>query len=169
MGEGASLPTVWRHAIADADLTPTQKLVGLMIGTHFNGSGEAFPSVPVLAAECRLDRSTVKRARAILVKRGFLVMDEGGGRHRTNRYMAAIPAHQRARLAEKGVHQRQETGAPPARNRRTGAPRGLQEVHIEGAPRDGRKRQEPDRYHVADEDCRCQTCLDGHRAVPDAS
>jgi DNA-binding transcriptional regulator YhcF (GntR family) len=135
MGEGASLPTVWRHAIADpeAGLTPTQKLVALVISAHMNGIGEAWPSVSVLAEECGLDSRTVKRARAALVTGGLLVVDLGGGRSKTNRYTAAIPGHQRHRLAEKGVHQRPETVSPASRNGVTRAPRSSKEVHTEGA------------------------------------
>jgi DNA-binding transcriptional MocR family regulator len=135
MGEGASLPTVWRHAIADpeAGLTPTQKLVAFVIGAHMNGTGEAWPSVGTIAAECDLHAATVQRARSVLVARGLLVVDQGGGRSKTNRYRAAIPPHQRDRLAEKGSHQRTETPAPASRNPRRGATRSLQEVTKEGA------------------------------------
>lgn len=135
MGEGASLSTVWRHAIADpeAGLTPTQKLVALVISAHMNGTGEAWPSVGTIAAECDLHAATVQRARSVLVARGLLVVDQGGGRSKTNRYRAAIPPHQRDRLAEKGSHQRRETPAPASRNPRTGATRSFQEVTKEGA------------------------------------
>lgn len=160
MGEGASLSTVWRHAIADpeAGLTPTQKLVALMISAHMNGTGEARPSVETLADETGLTRSTVQRARAALVKRDLLVFDQGGGRSRTNRYMAAIPPHQRGRLEEKGHHQRTETAAREYRNSRTGAARSTQEVHIEGAS-PGFSEEELNTEHVPDNPwCQCPDC-----------
>jgi DNA-binding transcriptional MocR family regulator len=159
MGEGASLSTVWRHAIADADLTPTQKLVALMISAHMNGTGEAWPSVETLVDETGLTRSTVQRARAALATSGLLVFDQGGGRSRTNRYMAAIPPHQRGRLEEKGHHQRTERAAGEYRNSRTGAARSTQEVTKEGASPGFSDEQEADtEHHEGNPWCLCPDC-----------
>lgn len=160
MGEGASLSTVWRHAIADpeARLTPTQKLVAFVIGAHMNGTGEAWPSVGTIAAECDLHAATVQRARSVLVARGLLVVNQGGGRSKTNRYRTAIPPHQRDRLAEKGSHQRTETPAPASRNPRRGAARSYKEVHIEGAS-PGFSEEGLNTEHVPDNAwCRCPDC-----------
>lgn len=167
MGEGASLPTVWRHAIADpeAGLTPTQKLVALMISAHMNGTGVAWPSVPTLAEECGLHPRTVRRAKEALSDCGLLIVDLGGGRSKPNRYRAAIPGHLRQCLAEKGVHQRPETGAPASLNGGTRAPRSSKEVDIEGASPDLGEGLNTE--HIPDNPwCRCPDCRNGKTQEP---
>jgi hypothetical protein len=170
-----SMRTDWMRGVALSDLTRTQKLVAYTIGQrmHADGNG-AHPSYPRIAAESGYGLSTVKRVVGKLEDIGALAVTKGGGRHVVNRYQARIPSHWWDRIDAERRPKPSRSGAETVplddRNGPAGGTRSRStEVHREGASRVGRKRQEPDRYHVADEDCRCQACLDGHRAVPDAS
>lgn len=70
-----------------ARLTSTERLVLLMIAGHTdNGTGEACPGIPKLAAECRLTTRTIERTIAALVASGWLVRDSAASRWGTNVY-----------------------------------------------------------------------------------
>jgi hypothetical protein len=182
---GERLPnrrTVWTHAVLRSHLPAPARHVALTIGAHMNPNAtDAYPSLHTIAEETGLGYGTVAKHLPELVFMGLLVIERGGGRGHPNHYSGQIPTYLLARLNDKQseswtlswLNSPAENGKGPAgeakqSGSRTGSiPRSSP---IEGASRVERERQEPDRYHVADEDCRCQTCLDGHRAaVSDAS
>jgi DNA-binding MarR family transcriptional regulator len=66
------------HAIrASARLTSTERLVLLVLASHANNrTGEAWPSMPTLAAECGLTTRTIERVIAALVAAGWVARIE---------------------------------------------------------------------------------------------
>lgn len=83
----------WRSALAEAEeVTSTEDHVALRLSTFMSERGDsAFPGVPRLARESKLAESTVRDALKALESKGWLVIQRGGGRGRTNRYEARIP------------------------------------------------------------------------------
>ena len=72
-------------------LSSSAKIVALMIASHFNwvDDNPAFPSVETLADECGISASTVKRAKAELVKEGWLSQQRRY--NNSNLYVPSIP------------------------------------------------------------------------------
>ena len=72
---------------ASARLTSTERLVLLTIASHAdNRTGEAWPSMPTLAAECGLTTRTIERTVAGMVAAGWLTRDTAASRWGTNVY-----------------------------------------------------------------------------------
>ena len=72
---------------AAARLTSTERLVLLVIASHAdNRTGEAWPSIPTLAAECGFTTRTIERTIAALAAAGWLARDSAAGPWGTNRY-----------------------------------------------------------------------------------
>ena len=88
----SSLPAIGYFATtrairAAARLTSTERLVLLTITGHAsNRTGEAWPSIPTLAAECGLTTRTIERTIAALVAADWLQRDTAAGPWGTNRY-----------------------------------------------------------------------------------
>lgn len=68
----------------------SEKFVLMMLAERANAQGECFPSVPSLAAETGFSDRTIQRAIRQLMRGGALVVDHGGGRHRSSRYVLQI-------------------------------------------------------------------------------
>lgn len=80
---------------SDPALTGSEMKIGLIVAYHFNREkGFSWPSVAYLAALAGLHRITVITALKGLERRGYMVVERGGGRGRTNRY---IPNFARAK------------------------------------------------------------------------
>ena len=78
---------VLRAIRAAARLTSTERLVLLVIASHAdNRTGEAWPSIPTLAAECGFTTRTIERTIAALAAAGWLARDSAAGPWGTNRY-----------------------------------------------------------------------------------
>ena len=72
---------------AAARLTSTERLVLLVIASHAdNRTGEAWPSIPTLAAECGFTTRTIERTIAALAAAGWLARDSAASRWGTNVY-----------------------------------------------------------------------------------
>lgn len=83
----------WRSALAESDLPPTLRHVGLTLSLHMNErGGSAFPSHTTLARETGLHRATVIKALGDLEARGYVEREPGGGRGHTTTYRATVPA-----------------------------------------------------------------------------
>ena len=82
----------WRSAIAESDLKPATKHVGLTLSLHMSERGDScFPGKPLLSAETGYDVRTVDRALKELSEKRWLDVKKGGGRGRANHYFAKIP------------------------------------------------------------------------------
>jgi Helix-turn-helix domain len=92
------LPAVWRDAVRDSrELSATAKLVAFVLSTYMNRDGEAWPSRETLAFGCGLDVRNVTRNVSEPLREaedaGFLdYPDNKGGRGKSNRYRARLPA-----------------------------------------------------------------------------
>lgn len=73
---------VWEHSESRGGA----RLVLLALADRADDYGRSWPSVQDLAARCRLSPRAVQRAVAELAAIGELEVDQGGGRHRSNRY-----------------------------------------------------------------------------------
>lgn len=90
---GAVSTALVTRAIRTAErLTSTERLVLLVVASHIDGFGEAWPSVPKLAAECGLTTRTVERTITALVSAGWLVRESAAGPMGTNVYRVT-PRH----------------------------------------------------------------------------
>jgi hypothetical protein len=91
--------TIWREIIRDsAKLSSTDKLVGFLLSTYMDKSGEAFPSRETIAAGCSLSDRAVDAAASRLEVAGFLQVIKNtnpqgwkGGRGQVNHYVALLP------------------------------------------------------------------------------
>lgn len=113
----------WRSVVMDREneLDATCRYIALALSLHMNErGGSAFPSYRTLAAETRIDRTTVVRAIKRLVERGWLTLEtRGGGRGKTNTYVSSIPPfHPPENAPEKRVRDNAEKG--PERVRKGG-------------------------------------------------
>lgn len=80
MGRIIDDPTRW-------PVSAGKLLVLLMVANHANADGAgAWPSLDRLANETRLSKRQVIRLLGELESEGYLTIDRGGGRQRTNRY-----------------------------------------------------------------------------------
>ena len=61
MGNDRSIRWNWEAAIKVSNLSPTERLVLLVIATHLDERGEAFPPLSTIARGSGLGRSTVAR------------------------------------------------------------------------------------------------------------
>jgi hypothetical protein len=86
------LLAVWRDAVRDSDLSPTEKLVAHTIATYMTGRGYAFPAKETIAAGASLGRGrrSVDAAVDTLEASGFLQVERSRGR-RAFRYQATLP------------------------------------------------------------------------------
>jgi hypothetical protein len=181
---GERLPnrrTVWMHAVNASGVHHFARHIGLVIGTYMNPDAECLelsPSLQTIADDTGLSHGTVNNYLPILETAGLLAIEHRTGR-RGNRYAGRIPVDVLSKLKEKqstawtvkGGNSPRFNGNNPPREpeQSTRWTRSTQKYPLEGASRVWRERQEPDRYHVADEGCRCEICLARGRAVPDAS
>lgn len=82
----------WRAAIVSSDLPATCRHVALTLSLHMNEEGDScFPSVDTTAAETGLSRRAVQLNITRLVDGQWLKLHRGGGRGRSNRYVAVLP------------------------------------------------------------------------------
>lgn len=82
----------WRGEVCGSHLAPTQRHVALTLSMHMNErGGSCFPGIDTLAEETGLDARTVQRALRVLADSGWLSVERGGGRGRSNRYTAIVP------------------------------------------------------------------------------
>ena len=82
----------WRSAIAESDLKPSTKHVGLTLSLHMSERGDScFPGKALLSGETGYDVRTVDRALKELAELRWLDVKKGGGRGRSNHYFAKIP------------------------------------------------------------------------------
>jgi hypothetical protein len=132
---------VWMRAIRDSDAlgSPTSRVVAWAIGLRMDADGVCWPSLPTIARESRVHRSTVQRHITVLVAEGWLRREKGGG-HRSTRYIAMIPPAELEAHASRGSRVLPLTtqGATPDyahddRRGSTRAPRSSQEVPMEGS------------------------------------
>jgi DNA-binding MurR/RpiR family transcriptional regulator len=81
----------YQRAIMASNLTPSERLVAIVIGSHVNWKNQeaAFPSVATICKESGLSNATVHRAKQSLVSQGYLVSQ----RHfnKSNTYLVMIP------------------------------------------------------------------------------
>jgi Helix-turn-helix domain len=75
----------WRKALRDSPIDQTAKLIGLVLDTYANGSGECWPSRQTIAKGASCDVRTVDQALRRLEARGFLDVRRSKGRS-VNRY-----------------------------------------------------------------------------------
>jgi hypothetical protein len=93
-GPESTLPAVvrWRVAVRDSDLDPTARHVALTLSLRMNADGgSCHPSIATLAADTGRSERTVQVALGVLRDAGWLAIDGGGGRQRTNHYRATTP------------------------------------------------------------------------------
>ena len=76
---------VYKSVLADPHLNPTDKLTYSALAT-FGGCKEINPSFKGIAERATLGERTVKRSIKKLIKVGYVSVDKGGGRHKTNVY-----------------------------------------------------------------------------------
>lgn len=85
----------WQGAIVESNLTPTQKLVALVVGTYMNAHGEgAWPAMQTLARDTGYSYDTVRRSLRELRAIGWLEMVprfDATGRRTTNEYAIGWP------------------------------------------------------------------------------
>ena len=75
------------RAVRESDLTPTERLILLVVASHAdNSTGEAWPGIPRIAAESGFTTRTVERALASLAKRGWLRWQTAASKLGTNVY-----------------------------------------------------------------------------------
>lgn len=82
---------VW--AVEQEGLTPTEKLVLLILSNRADENGVCWPSKSYLAKHCNVSEATVKRTCRALKDRGLIVVSErrtGDGRQTTNIYRLPI-------------------------------------------------------------------------------
>lgn len=97
MAELLSPVFTWRSAIASGEsgLSPTQRLVALVLSLHMSERGDScFPKVQTIAEEAGLNGATVRKAIGALETEGWLLVErpaEANGKQ-ANRYSAAMPA-----------------------------------------------------------------------------
>ena len=87
----------WRTAVAQSDLTASEKHVALTLALFMNEvGGSAFPGAELLATYTSLSVRTVRSTLKSLVGKGWLTIVEHGGikggRRRANAYEATTPA-----------------------------------------------------------------------------
>lgn len=90
------------RAVRESDLTPTERLVLLVVAAHAdNSTGEAWPGIPRIAAESGFTTRTVERALAALAKRGWLRWQTAASKLGTNVYTVTplLPSGRDGRLA----------------------------------------------------------------------
>lgn len=90
------------RAVRESDLTPTERLVLLVVASHAdNTTGEAWPGIPRIAVESGFTTRTVERALASLAKRGWLRWQTAASKLGTNVYTVTplLPAGSQARTA----------------------------------------------------------------------
>ncbi len=76
--------------LLDGALTPAQVRIALILQRHADQDYRAWPSVETLANLANLTTRTVKAALAELVSLGWLRVQKGGGRGRTNCYLLSF-------------------------------------------------------------------------------
>jgi Helix-turn-helix domain len=83
----------WRKAITDdRSLTANAKLVALTLSTRMDVHGVCFPGVELVSLEAGRHPRTVQKGLRELERKGYLHIDEGGGRENPNTYTALLPA-----------------------------------------------------------------------------
>lgn len=99
---------VWIEQIMfDVGLIAPSVRTGLVIAYHLNRKeGCARPSVPTMAKEIGVSENTVRSGIKALVARGHLVVEDGGGRNRANRYRILLLPRDRAAPAESECDQK---------------------------------------------------------------
>lgn len=88
----------WRSALCDSDLPSTTRHVALALSLYMNErGGSAYPGISHLVHDTALSESTCRDHLGRLVREGWLVLVEQGGRKgqrlRANLYEARIPPH----------------------------------------------------------------------------
>lgn len=103
---------LWIERITfDLGLSPASVRTALAIVCHLNRKdGYARPSIPCLATETGVSENTVRSAIKALVERGYLLVEDGGGRHRANRYRISFPDLDGARPRDKDDEQKPSSG-----------------------------------------------------------
>ena len=75
-----------RALLGRKDITAGLKIILAVLIDRLGHNDRAWPSVATLALDTGLAQSTVNKAVQQLEERGMLIIDEGGGRKRSNRY-----------------------------------------------------------------------------------
>jgi hypothetical protein len=89
---GRPVVAVWRNAVRDSPLDTTAKAVALVLSTYMNNLGAAFPSKRTLAAGASLSSTrSVDAAINRVEAAGLLEIVRSRG-HRSNSYLAIVPA-----------------------------------------------------------------------------
>lgn len=84
-------PAIWRDAVADSDLSATEKGVAHAISTYMNKSGYAYPGRETIARRSSFSIRTVDKAIKQIERAGFLkVTRVSGGNGKTNSYQARL-------------------------------------------------------------------------------
>lgn len=92
--QGRPLAAAWRNAVRDSHLDTTAKAVALVLSTYMNSLGAAFPSKRTLAAGATLSSTrSVDAAINRIEAAGLLEIVRSKG-HRSNSYLAIVPADQ---------------------------------------------------------------------------
>jgi DNA-binding IscR family transcriptional regulator len=113
---------VYKSVLADPHLFPADKLVYSSLAT-FGGCKEINPSFKEIAKRANVSERTVKSSTKKLVKIGYLSVDLGGGRHKTNVYfLLKKPKGCNLCTVYKGCKEQQETVQSTAGNSATIAP-----------------------------------------------
>lgn len=77
---------VYNAVLADPHLTPAEKLIYASLST-FSGCEKIYPSIDVISQRANLSPRITKSAIKKLSEIGYISMESGGGRHRTNVYV----------------------------------------------------------------------------------
>lgn len=72
------------------DLPRGPKALLMTLMTYADADGRCFPSHARLAHDMSCSEKSVRNWQAVLVERGFLKVDSGGGRHKSNRYQLTL-------------------------------------------------------------------------------
>ncbi len=77
----------WRELLfATSDLTVTDVAVGAALSSFMDRNGKCWPGVPAIAAKAHCGASTARRSLRKLERLELLLTEQGGGRHKSNRY-----------------------------------------------------------------------------------
>lgn len=105
--------------VFDSDLQLTDKMILLAMSDYASDTGDSiFPSIETLSEKTSLSDRAVQLSISRLIEAGFLLKQEGGGRHNTNKYKIVVDRLKGARRSplkiEKGERgsQKGESGSP---------------------------------------------------------
>lgn len=89
-----------RAALAATPQTATARFILIVLADFANDAGEAWPSIPTLAARTALSERSVRRALRLLEEEGFIERRERRGRRNSNVYSLRLSANAQAKTGQ---------------------------------------------------------------------